>query len=659
MNNLKRTNRMSTIEKIENWDQGSSLITLGGCVVKYVNDTISSLLEIEAKHYWRRPTIPLMSSPISGVTIPDSFSAGLTAYVHDDLKKNQLNQLTSESGILFFDLTRDIFGDFFNGKKSAFANPYTMLGLELNGASIKVPEVADYEYFSAQGFIPSSCRDENFFPIWHTNFFKFVEKLKGKYKLVLLENFFTDRAYGIDGQYFAIDRAYVSNANQVLEKLFDSAKKFVEIETIKVPHSMLVSGSDVIYGGPSATHYSYQTLDWITKEFAQRFLLCNDVVENWYQSRLMQYAEQYYRKNDGLTVALANIENSKVESSSLLENNQTQLVQISSLEERCGALLKEKDILDSRVESHTRYALEQQSHIQAIASEKDALLRENTEHRETILNHAALVVKQEESIRTLTTNKAALEIEIVHIKEAAEKANITAEEKSTADLSSIQTLSAQISNLEERCRTLLREKDILDSRVESHTRYALEQQSHIQAIAAEKDALLRDNSDYKETILNHAALVLKQKESISTLTANNAALEMEIAHIKEVAEKVNKKAEEKPKEDLGIIQTQSAQISNLEERCRTLTKEKEILDSRVASHTQYALEQQSRLQALSAEKEALLSENIVYKKILPNEAALEVKIVHVKEVAKKKTLIKLGNTFNKVRHSIWRKISAY
>ena len=436
MNYLKEINEATTIET---WDEGSNLISVGGCIVKYVNDTISILVEMESKHYWRRPTIPLMSSPISGVKIPDSFSAGLTAYVHDDLKKNHINQIAAGRGVLLFDLTRDIFGDFFKSEKSAFANPYTILGLEKDGVGINLPEASDMEYFSQQGFIASSSKDANFFPLWHASFTKFVEKFKGNYRLVMLENFLTDRAVGVDGEYFFIDRAYVSNANKILEKLFNSAKKFAEVEVITVPQSMLVSGTDVIYGGPNATHYAYQTLDWITKEFAGKFLKCNDVVEDWYQSRLMNYAEQFHRKHDGLTAALVDKEITEVEHYKFLESLQAQAAQISVLEARCETLLEDKEALNTRAESHAVHALARESRLHDVAAEKNVLHREYLKQEEKISTQACLNLELQETISMLTANNTALEIKVTQLNDKAELFSKYEIEKSFAEHKTIST----------------------------------------------------------------------------------------------------------------------------------------------------------------------------------------------------------------------------
>lgn len=330
---------MPVSECVESDQIQEKILTLGGCVV----DEIGKMLP-NAEHHahlWRRPTIALMSDVFTGITYPSDVDPMFLRYISDDCKKFQLFEIQRcRQSSLIFDLTRDVLTPCIEKDGSFIASPAHLIGLVENNNGTVPDGKGNDPYF------PDGCQllhptDSRFLDIWSDAFSRFLKAIEGKFaKIVLYKATLTDRSLGEEETRFGSEWAAASNVP--LEKMIAYAESFGVVETINVPEQYHFSARDVIWSGPTHTHFVNEAIALAADQAAK--ILCPGASQDGaiFARTVLETLRKYHRLNE----------------------------QHLKLADELAELKKQKDALDKERDGHVQ-------RIARIDASRDALVEAN------------------------------------------------------------------------------------------------------------------------------------------------------------------------------------------------------------------------------------------------------------------------------------------
>ena len=252
------------------------LVTLGGCVVGHLAASLNGRVIQHRRHLWRRPTIAMMSEPVSRFRL--DFSKMPTPYanyfVNDAGGKHQaeLTCVDSERERIFlFDVTRDVF----TGVVEIEPDVWVMDPVD----AIHMVDGLTHETMSPD-ILEEICRDsvrrlspiENwdaFFPVWKRAFQQFADQIDGQYERIMIAEIYpTLTRLDSLGPFYAKN---VAEMNDRLDHMYAWVRENFSYEWIGLSRERSVTGlTGVPYNGPTPTHFIGEShgvfaLDFIRK----------------------------------------------------------------------------------------------------------------------------------------------------------------------------------------------------------------------------------------------------------------------------------------------------------------------------------------------------------------------------------------------------------
>lgn len=237
--------------------------SLGGCVVHDVAKTCAGPRIEVRRHFWRRPTIALMSNPVerSRFKLHEIPSPFVNYFVNDITKIHQAELAAAGSaGGIVIDITRDIFTGVLDlGGGCYIMNPADGVGI-VDGLS---KETMGYDILrSILGFDPKAIgyeRDgDEFLELWKLFFLRKLDFLTRAFgKVVLLEIYFTPNLVGGHVEERLVEGA--DKANAMLADMYAFARD-KNLTVVSLERSAFQTGHFVPWGGPSLTHFVPETL---------------------------------------------------------------------------------------------------------------------------------------------------------------------------------------------------------------------------------------------------------------------------------------------------------------------------------------------------------------------------------------------------------------
>lgn len=237
--------------------------SLGGCQVHEVAARLGAQGGGHIDHFWRRPTIALMSEPVSRFTynlhkLPPAYA---NYFVNDAtcMHRAEISQIRN-GGNIIFDITRDVFTDVIELEFNSFiTNPASAANLieDLNAENMNSQVVEEILKFSPRKI--SAYDDlETFFSIWKSAFDKQIALFKQNFdNIFLLEIYFTTKTATDDQQSPSEDHAILTNS--ILQKMYDSVRSEKDIHVISIDRSKMITGATSKWGGPHHTHFVCET----------------------------------------------------------------------------------------------------------------------------------------------------------------------------------------------------------------------------------------------------------------------------------------------------------------------------------------------------------------------------------------------------------------
>lgn len=322
----------------------TNITSVGGCVVYEVAKRCSDASFKWQKHYWRRPTIALMSAPVERSKyklgkIPTEF----INYFVNDISKSHLSELDAvgQGGAVIFDITRDLFTGVLDlGGGCYIMNPVDGVGI-VDGLT---PDTMDLEMIynilgSRPNVIDYRTQRELFFDLWKIHFQKMMWFFEARFQhVILLEIYFTHEAVFGGSQPSLVEGA--DAANRILADMYAFARS-QGVEIVGLERSAYVTGHFVPWGGPSLTHFVEETLERLADRVVARIDPSLPLSEG--------FVRQAYRRAETFEQTMIWLNNCKVDlekhrqeiaalkQESASKDSQTQ-IEIDSLNEKIRSL---------------------------------------------------------------------------------------------------------------------------------------------------------------------------------------------------------------------------------------------------------------------------------------------------------------------------------
>lgn len=237
------------------------MVTLGGCVVGHLATTLNGHVILHRRHLWRRPTIAMMSDPVSRfrfdfTKLPPEFA---NYWVNDagGMHQPELNCRSNvEERLFVFDVTRDVF----TGVVELEPDVWVMDPVD----AISMVDGLTHETMSTD-ILEELCRDsvrrvsavrnwDDWFPVWKAAFKKFAKTIDGQYERILIAEIYpTLERYDTVATFYALN---VAEMNERLGHMYAWIRDNFDFEWIGVPKERAITGATgVPYGGPTPTHF--------------------------------------------------------------------------------------------------------------------------------------------------------------------------------------------------------------------------------------------------------------------------------------------------------------------------------------------------------------------------------------------------------------------
>lgn len=225
------------------------------------------------RHMWRRPTIAMVSPPVSRfrfdfAKLPTEFA---NYFVNDAGGKHfaELKCRSPEDERVFvFDVTRDVF----TGVVEIEPGVWVMDPVD----AISMVEGLTTETMSAE-ILAEICRDnagrlsavrnwDEWFPVWKAAFKTFAATIEGQYERTLIAEIYpTLERYDTVAVFYAVN---IAEMNERLGHMYRWIRENFDFEWIGVPRDRAITGATgVPYGGPTPTHFIAETHGLFAMDF--------------------------------------------------------------------------------------------------------------------------------------------------------------------------------------------------------------------------------------------------------------------------------------------------------------------------------------------------------------------------------------------------------
>lgn len=252
------------------------MVSLGGCVVGHLATTMNGRAVRHTRHLWRRPTIAMMSKPVSRFRldfshIPPEYANYLVndaAGVH----RQEIEQVVaSDETVFVFDVTRDV-----------------LTGVAEIEPDVWIMDPVDAVY-QVEGLTPDTMTEEilkqlsrgsarrmsavrnwdEFFPVWKKAFLEFAQVIEGRFETVIAAEIYpTLKRYDRTNPFYIADTAA---ANACLDHIYAWLRETFDFQWITIPREYSITGlTGVPYNGPAPTHFIEESHTLMAAQFLDK-----------------------------------------------------------------------------------------------------------------------------------------------------------------------------------------------------------------------------------------------------------------------------------------------------------------------------------------------------------------------------------------------------
>lgn len=241
-----------------------TIYSIGGCVAFEVAKRLGEAGEGHLDHFWRRPTIALMSKPVSRFRfnlhdIPSDF---INYFVNDasGAHRKELERLPSGSTVVT-DVTRDVFTGVIEIEPGAFVmNPLDGLGIVpgLTKESM-TPAILANALRSEPRIIHPLKETDAFLDLWKTAINDKINLLSEKFEnILLLEIYFTHKKASFT-RTAPFTEKDAGIRNSLLKEMYDYLRENPKVTFVSIDKETMITGRHVAWGGPFYTHFIDET----------------------------------------------------------------------------------------------------------------------------------------------------------------------------------------------------------------------------------------------------------------------------------------------------------------------------------------------------------------------------------------------------------------
>lgn len=239
------------------------LYSLGGCVTHEVARRLASKSRGHIDHFWRRPTIALMSDNVSrfNFNIHDLPSEYINYFINDAAgsHRQEIDSLPS-GNTLILDVTRDIFSGVVGLSDNVFLlDPVDSINI-VDGLKSDTINYELFEKIIKRKYSVVNYRDsENFEDIWLESFSRFLAHFSAKFRHIFVLEIYltTEVAHVACPSDLCVDHA--AKANAVLSSMYDRVRGLHGCRLVSIDRDKMITGVDVDWGGPTYTHFLNET----------------------------------------------------------------------------------------------------------------------------------------------------------------------------------------------------------------------------------------------------------------------------------------------------------------------------------------------------------------------------------------------------------------
>ena len=363
------------------------LLSLGGCVVGHLAATMNGRAIQHSRHMWRRPTIAMMSKPVSRFRFDfTQVPAGYANYLVNDAGGAHRDEIVAPNApherVFVFDVTRDVITGVVEIEPDVWImDPidavYLVEGLKPDTMTEEVLQ----HFCKGNARRMSAVRNwDEFFPRWQKAFREFASIIEGRFDKVIVAEIYPTRArFDVSNPFFAPN---VEEMNDRLEILYAWLKEHYDFEWIGVPRERSVTGvTGLPFNGPTPTHFVQESHTLMAGQFINKINSMRNpnapvidanapLVEQAFERAKLH--EQALEEIKALKAELAKAENL---SSAFKSREQQYENELAELKAGSTKLAAQKDAVLQRETGWARRVNEMTASVSILERERDQLLK--------------------------------------------------------------------------------------------------------------------------------------------------------------------------------------------------------------------------------------------------------------------------------------------
>jgi hypothetical protein len=360
-----------------------AIYSIGGCVALEVARRLGEAGDGHLDHFWRRPTIALMSNPVSRFhfdlhELPPAF---VNYFVNDAAGAHlkEIERLPAGSTVVI-DITRDIFTGVVEVEPGAFVmNPLDGVGIVAGLTTETMSSEVLTRLLKAEPKIINPLADKDrFLKLWKAAIDQQISVLSQKFEnIILLEIYFTFNLASHDRKapFSEID---VRESNSILSSMYDYIRDRKELIFASISQDKMMTGRHVAWDGPFYTHFVDESYALFCDEIKAKLTQDRHSGESFLQMSAFKRAKDY---------------------EDLRETFDTLLVQHDQTKNTLAAIQQRNAELEQMTEQGAATRIAELEHAQAAAAE-----------------HAQKIAQAKSLIADLRQHQARLEAEIAEAR---------------------------------------------------------------------------------------------------------------------------------------------------------------------------------------------------------------------------------------------------
>jgi hypothetical protein len=330
-----------------------AIYSIGGCVALEVARRLGEAGDGHLDHFWRRPTIALMSNPVSRFhfdlhELPPAF---VNYFVNDAAGAHlkEIERLPAGSTVVI-DITRDIFTGVVEVEPGAFVmNPLDGVGIVAGLTTETMSSEILTRLLKAEPKIINPLADKDrFLKLWKAAIDHQIATLSQKFEnIILLEIYFTFNLASHDRKapFSEID---VRESNSILSSMYDYIRDRKELIFASISQDKMMTGRHVAWDGPFYTHFVDESYALFCDEIKAKLTQDRPSGESFLQRSAFKRAKDY---------------------EDLRETFDTLLVQHDQMKNALAAMQQRNAELEQMTEQDAATRIADLAHAQAAAAE--------------------------------------------------------------------------------------------------------------------------------------------------------------------------------------------------------------------------------------------------------------------------------------------------